>query len=572
MTVADLLVQILADEGVRRIYGVPGDSLNALTDAIRRNHAMDWTLVRNEEAGAFAAGAEAALTGGLAACAGSCGPGNLHLINGLYDCHRTRVPVLAIAAHIPSHEIGTQYFQETHPERLFIECSAYTEVVSHPKQLARMARAAIGHALAKRDVAVLVIPGDVALAHVDPIPKPFAFARDDGRTLPSIADLAAATGALDDAKRVTILAGVGCADARRELFAVADLLQAPIVHTLRGKERLEYDNPFDVGLTGLIGYAAGHDAMTAADALLMVGTDFPYEQFFPKHTPTVQIDVRGENIGRRTNVTHPLVGDAKSTLAALAERLAKKTDRAHLDKHLAAYRKTREHLDEAAKIEPGHTPIHPQALARAVSEAAADDAIFTFDVGTPAIWAARYLRMNGERRLLGSWSHGSMANAIPQAIGAQKAHPDRQVITFSGDGGLAMLMGELLTIVQAKLPINIVVFDNGALGFVELEMKAAGILDYGTELHNPDFAKIAEAIGFHATRVEDPGDLASAIADALAHDGPSLLDVVVNRQELSMPPNVTLEEALGFSAYSLRAVLSGRGNELVELVKTNVFR
>jgi pyruvate dehydrogenase (quinone) len=370
---------------------------------------------------------------------------------------------------------------------------------------------------------------------------------------------------------VAILGGAGCAGAHAELLGVADRLKAPIVHAMRGKEFIEYDNPFDVGMTGLLGFSSGYHAMMDCDALLMLGTDFPYQQFYPEDAKVVQVDLHGEQIGRRTPVDLGLVGHVKETLQALTPLLDDKADRAYLDRCLGHYARTRKDLDDLATGEPGRTPIHPQYLAKLVSELASDSAIVTCDVGTPTVWAARYLRMNGKRRLLGSFVHGSMANALPQAIGVQAALPDRQVISLSGDGGIAMLLGDLLTLRQLLLPVKVVVFNNSTLGFVELEMKAAGWLPYGTDLVNPDFAKLAESAGILGIRVEDPKDLRPALETAISHEGPCLVDVVVNRQELSMPPTITAEQAVGFSLYMIRAVLSGRGDEVIDLAKTNLF-
>jgi len=572
-TVAEVLVDTMMAAGVTRVYGVVGDSLNGITDVIRAREGIEWIHVRNEEAGAFAAGAEAHLTGTLAVCAGSCGPGNTHLLNGLYDCHRSRVPVLAIAAQIPSGEIGTGYFQETHPESTFKECSAYCELLSQPGQAVRMTEAAIQTAVAQRGVAVLVVPGDVTHLDVPDVPAPRLPALGRIATLrPAETDVREAAALLNKAEKVTILAGAGCADAHAELLAVAEALGAPIVHALRGKEYVEPNNPYDVGMTGLLGFSSGYEAIMDCDALLMLGTDFPYVQFLPAEAHIVQVDVRAEHIGRRTRVEVGLVGDVAETLRLLVPQLTPKTDRAHLEKSLAHYHDARQSLDELATGEAGDTSMHPQYVTRLLNEQAATDAIFTCDVGTPTIWAARYLRFNGQRRLIGSFNHGSMAGAMPQAIGAQLACPGRQVIAMAGDGGLAMLLGELLTIRQLKLPVKIVVYNNGSLGFVELEMKAAGILEYGTALDNPNFAALAEAAGLHGIRVTDPADLPAAMAEMLAYPGPVLLDAVVKRTELSMPPTIEASQVKGFSLYALKAIMNGRGDELVELAKTNLFR
>jgi pyruvate dehydrogenase (quinone) len=573
LNIAELIVKTLAAAGIKRIYGVVGDSLNGLTEALRKQKVVNWVPVRHEEVAAFAAGAEAHLTGSLAVCAGSCGPGNMHLINGLYDCHRSRVPVLAITAQIPSRELGSQYFQETRPEILFKDCSHYCELISNPAQMPWALGLAIQSALGKRGVSVITIPGDIELLEAPTNNPPLLSSQPSPPTIsPSQADLGKLAELLNRGKKVSILGGAGCAGAHAELIQVADALKAPIVHALRGKEYLEYDNPFDVGMTGLLGFSSGYYAIMDCDALLMLGTDFPYRQFYPEKAAIAQVDVRAENLGRRTRLDLGLVGDVRDTLAALLPMLETKQDRTHLDRALRHYARNRAGLDYLASGTPGRKPIHPQYLTRIVNEMAAADAIFTADVGSPTMWAARYLTMNGQRRLLGSFNHGSMANAMPQAIGAQLAAPGRQVISLSGDGGFSMLMGDFLSIRQHKLPVKIIVFNNGALGFVELEMKAAGLVEYGTTLDNPNFAKMAEAIGIRGFRVEDPGDVPTAIQSAFAHDGPVLVDAVVNRQELSIPPKIELAQAKGFSLYMLRATLSGKGDELLDLAKTNLWR
>ena len=572
-TVADSLVATLAAAGVKRIYGIVGDSLNGITDEIRKQKTIEWVHVRHEEVAAFAAGADAHLTGELAVCAGSCGPGNLHLINGLFDCQRSSVPVLAIAAHIPSAEIGSDYFQETHPEFLFKECSYYCQLVSTPAQMPRALENAMTTAIARRGVAVIVLSGDIALQSGEHLSAPAPYQKPaKALTRPLDQDLDRLATLLNESERITLLCGAGCAGAHDELIKLGELLKAPMVHALRGKEYVEYDNPYDVGMTGLIGFASGYYAMLGCDVLLMLGTDFPYRQFYPSDAKIVQVDIRGEKLGNRTPLTMGLVGDVQSTLAALLPRLRGKSDRKFLDKALAHYQESRKELDELATGRAGHTPIHPQYLTRMLSDAASEDAIFTCDVGTPSIWAARYLKMNGKRRLLGSFNHGSMANAMPQAIGAQAAFPGRQCISLSGDGGFTMLMGDLLTLVQMNLPVKVVVYHNSKLSFVDLEMKASGYLPTGVDLKNPDFAKMAEAVGILGIHVEDPGDLEKAVTRALAHKGPALLDVMTAPQELSMPPKIQLDQAYGFGMFMLKAVLSGRGGEIVELAKTNLFR
>jgi pyruvate dehydrogenase (quinone) len=571
-TVSDLIVETLRNAGVRRVYGLPGDSLNGFTDALRRDGTLSWQLVRHEEAAAFAAAGEAAVTGELAVCAGSCGPGNLHLINGLFDANRSRVPVLALAAHIPSAEIGGNYFQETHPQELFRECSVYCELAGAPGQFPHVLDIAIRSAIERRGVAVLVVPGDVLLQSADEAGPAAVIRRSRQVARPGDAELDAAAEVLNEAGRVTILAGAGCAGAHDEVIAIAAALQAPVVHTLRGKEFVEYDNPYDVGMTGLLGFSSGYRAMEGCAALLLLGTDFPYRQFYPKDATVLQVDSRGEQIGRRTRVDVPLLGTVKDTIEALLPRLTGTAGSGHLEQMRKDYAKARAQLDDLAVNDRNRTPMHPQFVARTIDRLAADDAVFLPDTGTPVVWAARYLHMNGKRRLVGSFTHATMANALPQAIGVQASHPGRQVIALSGDGGLAMLLGELITLRQQQLPVKIVVFSNGALSFVELEMKAAGFVTYGTELENPDFAALAQALGMHGQRVERPNDLEAALQAALDHDGPALVEAVVARQELSIPPAITYEQIKGFTLYATRTILSGRGDELLDLADTNIRR
>jgi pyruvate dehydrogenase (quinone) len=569
-TVAEMTVATLKASGVRRVYGLPGDSLNGFTDALRRDGTISWVHTRHEEGAAFAAAGEAALTGELAVCAGSCGPGNLHLINGLFDANRSRVPVLAIAAHIPEEEIGSGYFQETHPQELFRECSVYCELVSEAEQMPRVLEIAMRTALARGGVGVVVIPGNLFFANVPSGSTAVAIRATPSVIRPGDGPLAAAAEVLNGASRVTILAGAGCAGAHDQLIAIAGALKAPVLHAFRGKEFVEYDNPFDVGMTGLIGFTSGYRAMEHCDALLMLGTDFPYRPFYPSGVPVIQVDVRGEQIGRRVHVDVPLVGTVADTVDALLPLIKVKSDSAHLDRMTGHYKRARSRLDKLAQQRRDRSPLHPQGVAAAVNRLAAEDAVFTADVGTPCIWAARYLRMNGSRRLIGSFNHGSMANALPQAIGCQASQPGRQVVALSGDGGVAMLLGELITLRQQHLPVKVVVFNNGALSFVELEMKAAGIVTYGTDLDNPDFAGIARAVGLFGARVEKAGELDDALRAAFEHDGAALVEVLTDRHELALPPKISYGELKGFTLYATRTVLSGGGDELVELTKSNL--
>ncbi len=574
--VADLVVDSLIASGVKRIYGLAGDSLNGITDAVRERgeEKISWIHVRHEETAAFAAGAEAHLTRELAVCAGSCGPGNTHLINWLYDCYRSRVPVLAIAAHIPIREIGSSYFQETHPELLFKECSHYCELVSHAEQIPRIMDIAMRTALSLSGVSVIVLPGDVALQEAVSARPVKGVKQTEAVVRPSPHEIAELAKVLNLAEKVTILGGAGCAGAHAELVSIAGILQAPIVHAMRGKEFIEYENPYDVGMTGLLGFSSGYYAIMNSNLLLMLGTDFPYQQFYPPDAYIVQIDIRGEQIGKRTKVDLGLVGNVRETLIALMPLLKQKEPgrgNGHLKKSLDHYRQARKDLDAHAIGKPGHKPIHPQYVAKMIDELASPEAIFTCDVGTPTVWAARYLRMNGKRRLLGSFSHGSMANALPQAIGAQETFPDRQVVCLSGDGGFSMLMGDIISLRQLRMPVKVVVFNNSSLGFVELEMKAAGFLPTATDLVETDFSKLAEAVGILGLRADRPEQVKSMLTQALEHEGPALVDVAVNRQELALPPAISFEQVKGFTLYMVKAVLNGRGDEVVDLAKTNLF-
>lgn len=572
MQIADLITDTLIAAGVERIWGVTGDSLNAINDSLRRSGKIDWMHVRHEEVAAFSAGAEAAAMGRLAVCAGSCGPGNLHLINGLFDCQRNRVPVLAIAAHIPSSEIGLNYFQETHPTELFRECSHFCEMVQTPEQLPELLHRALRTAIGKQGVAVLVIPGDVALQDAPKTARADFAAPLPPRIVPQAGEIERLAELLNGSQAVTLLCGAGVAGAHDEVVALAAKLKAPIVHAYRGKEWIEWDNPYDVGMTGLIGFSSGYHAMMECDTLLMLGTDFPYRNFYPEKAKVAQVDRDPSALGRRVQIDLGIVSDVAEAAAALTPLIAPGRDDTFLTKARDHYATARKGLDDLATPRDGDRPLHPQYVARVLDAVAADDAAFTVDVGTPAVWAARYLTMNGQRRLIGSFNHGSMANAMPQALGVQAAFPDRQVVSLSGDGGLTMLMGDMLTAVQMGLPIKIVVFNNSTLGFVELEQKAAGYVDTNVALKNPDFGAIAAQMGFFGARVTRSDQLEETLRAALAHDGPALVDVVTETMELAMPPKIKAEQVKGFSLYTLRAIMSGRGDEVIELARANLFR
>lgn len=570
-SVAAYLAKTLEAAGVKRIWGVTGDSLNGLSDSLNRMGTIEWLGTRHEEVAAFAAGAEAQITGELAVCAGSCGPGNLHLINGLFDCHRNHVPVVAIAAHIPSSEIGSGYFQETHPTELFRECSHYCELISNPEQLPQVLAIAMRKAILNRGVSVIVLPGDVALKPAPEDAKVSWYPPVLPRVTPQPTELEKLAELLNGSTNITMMCGSGCAGAHDEVIKLAETLKAPVVHALRGKEHIEWDNPYSVGMTGLIGFSSGYHAMLNADTLILLGTQFPYRAFYPTDAKIIQIDINPGSIGAHCHVDMALVGDIKSTLTALLPQLQVKNERKFLDKALKHYEEARKDLDGLATPNDKQA-IHPQYLAQQISRFAAADAIFTCDVGTPTVWACRYLQMNGQRRLLGSFNHGSMANAMPQAIGAQAIDRSRQVVALCGDGGFAMLMGDFLTLAQQKLPVKIIIFNNSVLGFVAMEMKSGGYLTDGTELKNPDFAAIAEAAGIKGIRVEKASDIDTALQDAFAYEGPVLIDVITATEELAMPPQIKFEQAKGFSLYMLRAVISGRGDEVVDLAKTNWLR
>ncbi|HEY0358187.1 MAG TPA: pyruvate dehydrogenase [Mycobacteriales bacterium] len=570
-SVADQFVEILLAAGVRRMYGVVGDSLNPVVDSIRRHTGIEWVHVRHEETGAFAAGAEAQLTGRLTACAGSCGPGHVHLVNGLYDAHRSMAPVLGLAAHVPSSELGTGYFQETNPGLLFADCSYSCALVSHPEQLARVTQIATQEALGRGGVAVVVLPGDVAALDASSAYLEHTY-RLDQRPQPRPSELVLdeLVGLLDRARRVTIFCGRGVAGAHDAVVALAERLKAPVGHALRGKDWIAYDNPYDVGMSGLLGYGACYEAMHSCDLLLLLGTDFPYVQFMPTEPTIVQVDVARERLGRRSKLDLGVWGDARETVEALLPRVAEKTDRTFLDRMLRRHRELLERVNAYSRGVRGRRPIHPEQVAATLDELAADDAVFTVDTGMCCVWAARMIRATGRRRLLGSFNHGSMANALPQAIGALFPDRNRQVIAMAGDGGFAMLMGDFLTLLQYDLPVKIVLFDNGSLGMVELEMLVAGLQPFQTRLTNPDFAAMARAAGITGIRIEDPGDVESGLAEALNTPGPALVDVITDPNALSMPPKITPGQVKGFALAMSRIVLAGDADAALTMARSNL--
>ncbi|MER5639751.1 pyruvate dehydrogenase [Kitasatospora sp. NPDC002227] len=569
-SVAEQLVEVLRQAGVERVYGVVGDSLNPVVDAIRRAEGISWVHVRNEEAGAFAAAADAELTGSLAVCAGSCGPGNTHLIQGLYDAHRSGLPVLALASHIPSTQIGTGFFQETHPDRVFTDCSGFCELASTPAQFPRLLRIAIQHALGARGVSVLSFPGDLA---AQPAAEPTGrstFLTELAVPAPPWGQVQALAEALGSASRVALFCGAGVRGAHAEVMELAGRLNAPVGHSLRGKEWIQYDNPYDVGMSGLLGYGACHDALHQAELVLLLGTDFPYDSFLPQ-ARTIQVDHDATRLGRRTALELAVHGDVAATLRAVLPLLEQKPDRGFLDAMLERHCKALETVVGAYTRDIGkHLPIHPEYVAAVLDELASEDAVFTVDTGMCNVWAARYLTPNGRRRVIGSFLHGSMANALPHAIGAQLAFPGRQVVSMSGDGGLGMLLGELLTVVKYRLPVKTVVFNNGALGMIKLEMLVSGYPETETDNGDVDYAAIARAAGMPAKRVTDPAQLRAALTEALERPGPALVDVVTDPNALSIPPVITAAQLRGFALAAGRTVLSGGVGKMVDLARSNL--
>jgi pyruvate dehydrogenase (quinone) len=569
--VAEQFVDILVRAGVKRLYGVVGDSLNPVVDAIRRNAAIDWIQVRHEETAAFAAGAEAQITGKLAACAGSCGPGNLHLINGLYDAHRSMAPVLALASQIPSSEIGLGYFQETHPDQLFRECSHYSELISSPKQMPRLLQTAIQHAVGQSGVSVVSLPGDIASEPAPDKTIETALVTSRPSVRPGDTEIDKLVEMIDEAEKVTLFCGSGTAGAHAEVMQFAEKIKSPVGHALRGKEWIQYDNPFDVGMSGLLGYGAAYEATHECDLLILLGTDFPYNAFLPDDVKIVQVDVRPEHLGRRSKLDLAVWGDVRETLRCLIPRVRPKGNRRFLDKMLKKHADALEGVVKAytRKVEK-HVPIHPEYVASVLDELADDDAVFTVDTGMCNVWAARYISPNGSRRVIGSFSHGSMANALPMAIGAQFTDLRRQVVSMSGDGGFSMLMGDFLTLVQYDLPVKVVLFNNSALGMVELEMLVAGLPSYGTTNKNPDFAAVARACGAYGVRVEKPKELAGALKDAFRHKGPALVDIVTDPNALSIPPKISADMVTGFALSASKIVLDGGVGRMVQMARSNL--
>lgn len=567
--VADILVDVLENAGVHHCYGVVGDTLNHVTDAIRRSK-IEWVHMRHEEAGAFAAGAEACMSGHLTACAGSCGPGSLHFINGIYEAHRNHAPVVLIASQVATTELGIDFPQEVEFRPIYQHCSVFCETIWVPSQARRMATVAAQSALTKRGVAVLVVPGDVAKEETEEGPS-YGVHISPPLLRPSDDDLDRIAEVLNAGKRIAVYAGAGCEHAHDQVVELCDRLKAPMAHTSRAKDFVEPDNPFNVGMTGVFGSRAGFNAVIQCDTLLLLGCDFAWRQFYPTDAEVIQIDSDPTHLGRRSPVAIGAVGDIGPTLDALLPRLQRREGREFLDKALKLHRESEETWAKAGA--PGRDGlIHPQQVAALLDRHADDDAMFTADSGSPMVWMLRHIHVNGKRRTLASLLHGTMANAMPQALGLKKAFPERQVIALCGDGGLAMLLGDLLTAVQENIPYKIVVFNNGTLGFVELEQKVEGLLDTYTRLKNPDFARLAEVIGFRGWKVERNDGLEETIKEFLAHRGPALLDVRVNGNELVMPPKIESSMVVGSVIYGAKAIMGGRGQDVADLLESNFRR
>ncbi len=568
--VADQLVETLVEAGVKRIYAVTGDSLNEVNEAVRKNGHIQWIHVRHEETGAYAAGAEAQLTGELACCAGSSGPGHVHLINGLYDAHRSGAPVLAIASAIVTHEAGTQYFQETNTIKLFDDCSYYNQLADNPEQVVRMLQGAMQAAISMKGVGVFGLPGDVAAWDAaEPISSACAFPTRR-HVVPAADDLVELARLLNEADKVTIYCGMGAKDAHDEVVELSKRLHAPVAYTFKAKMEVQYDNPNEVGLTGLLGMPSGYHSMHGAEVLLLLGTDFPYEAFMPDDNTIVQIDINAARLGRRAKIHRGLCGDCQDTLLALLPLIHQKDDDHFLAEQLALYKKVKDYLFSSAQVKGKEDNIQPEYLISAINEMAAADAIFAVDTGMTCVWGARYLQATGKRKMIGSFNHGSMANALPQAIGAALAFPERQVFALCGDGGLSMTLGDLATVVQYKLPVKVVVFNNRSLGMVKLEMAVAGLSDWQTDMYNPDFASVAQAMGMPGYTINKPEQIPNALQVALATEGPVLLNVMTDPNALAMPPKIEFSQMLGFAESMYKLMIHGRTKEVLDTINTNL--
>lgn len=566
--VAQQLVDMLVVAGIKRIYAVTGDSLNEFNNAVSKTPEVQWIHVRHEEVGAFAAAAEAELTG-LACCAGSSGPGHVHLINGLYDAHRSGVPVIAIAATCATIEFGTDYFQETNVTKLFDDCSHYNQIVTTPAQLPRMTQGAIQHAVHKKGVAVIGLPGDIsALPAVENHSSNLNFF-SRARVIPEKRDLTELAAILNKYPKICLFCGIGAADAHDEVVGLAELLKAPVGYSFRGKMSIQHDNPYEVGMTGLLGLPSAYHSMHESDVVLLLGTDFPYVPFMPTDKIIIQIDITPEKIGRRAKITMGLHGDIKESLQALMPLLTVKSDDSFLKAQLYIYEKVKDHLSIYVKDAGKHDAIHPEAVASVLDRLASNDAVFTVDTGMCCVWGSRYIRSTGKRHMLGSFIHGSMANALPQAIGAALCCPARNVVAMCGDGGISMLIGDLATVKQYNLPIKIIVFNNRSLGMVKLEMEVIGLPDNQTDMVNPEFEKVAEAYGIKGIKISDPEKLASSLEEAFAYKGPVLVNIMTDPNALAMPPKIEMKMVKGLAVSMTKLMLGGKFIEVLDTVKSN---
>ncbi len=566
--VAEQLVEMLVEAGVKRVYAVTGDSLNYFNDAVRKNGKLKWIHVRNEEAGAFAAAAEAELDG-IACCAGSCGPGHIHLINGLYEANRSHVPVIAIASTINTNEFGMEYFQETNTIKLFDDCSVYNQLATTAQQVPRMFQTAIQHAVHKKGVAVFGLPGDVAQLEAVESETSMQFFNSKTVLRPADAELCLLANQLNKSKKITIYCGIGAVEAHDEVVALAELLGAPVGYSFRGKMGIQHNNPYEIGMTGLLGQPSAYHSMHESDLVLLLGTDFPYQNFMPVKNKIIQIDERPERLGRRAKLEMGLCGDIKDTLAALLPLLTKKEDRHFLQAQLEFYNKVKSQQQTFIDDRGTENKIQPEFVADTIDKLAKKDAIFTVDTGMCCVWGARFIHSTGERKMLGSFNHGTMANAMPMAIGAALAHPEKQVVALCGDGGLSMLLGDLATIKQYNLPIKLIVFNNRALGMVKLEMEVDGLPDQETDMENPDFALVAQAMGFKGITVSKPEEVEGAISHALNEDGPVLLNIFTNPNALAMPPKIEWKQVKGMTISMAKLMLGGKMDEVFETIKSN---
>jgi pyruvate dehydrogenase (quinone) len=567
-SVADQLVEMLVNAGIKRIYAVTGDSLNNVNDAVRREGSIRWIHVRHEEAGAYAAGAEAQLNG-LACCAGSSGPGHVHLINGLYDAHRSGAPVIAIASTVASFEFGTEYFQETNTLKLFDDCSLYNQIATTPKQLPRMLQAAIQAAIHRKGVSVLGLPGDLTGMDAAEIETSLQVFKPVPEIKPSADDLQQLGDLIAQHHKITIFCGIGAADAHDEVVELSNLLNAPVAYSFRAKMDIQYNNPNEIGMTGLLGFPAAYHSMNESDLLLLLGTDFPYTPFMPTGCKIVQVDIKPERIGRRAKVDVGLCGSIKDTLKALLPLISKKEDDSFLTAQLKVYDEVKQKMQTYVDDTGSKEKIHPEFVASAINDIAAADAIFTVDTGMSCVWGSRYIQATGKRKMLGSFNHGSMANAMPQAIGAALACPGRQVVALCGDGGISMLLGDLATITQYKLPVKVIVFNNRSLGMVKLEMEVAGLPDWQTDMLNPDFAMVAQAMGIKGFTVNDPAEVKQTLAEAFMHNGPVLVNIMTDPNALAMPPKIEFEQVKGMALSMTKLILNGQMDEVLDTVKSN---